>query len=184
MLPIAWSNTVIIPFEQHSPRLHPSGFVAPDAAVIGRVTMGPDSSIWFGSVVRGDVHWIELGARVNVQDRSVIHVTTDTWPTILEDDVTVGLSVTLHGCTFRRGCLVGISSTVLDQAEFGEGALVGAGSLVTPGTVIPPHTLALGSPCRVKRDLTPAERQHVADHAARYVVLARQYLAMGVGRIV
>lgn len=174
---------MIYDFEHHSPRLHPSAFVAPDAAVIGRVTLGADSSIWFGTIVRGDVHWIEIGARVNVQDRCVLHVTTDLWPTILEDDVTIGHSVTLHGCTLRRGCLVGIGSTVLDQAEIGEGALVGAGSLVTPGTIIPPHTLALGSPCRVKRDLRPAERVHVADHAARYVTLARQYLATGIGAV-
>jgi carbonic anhydrase/acetyltransferase-like protein (isoleucine patch superfamily) len=161
------------------PDIDPSAFIAPDAAVIGRVKMGPQSSVWFQCVIRGDVHWIEIGARANIQDRTVIHVTTDTWPTIIEDDVTVGHSVTLHGCTLRRGCLVGIGSIVLDNAEIGEGALIGAGSLVTPGTVIPPHTLALGSPCRVKRDLTAAERQHVADHAERYVELAARYRVPG-----
>ena len=172
---------MLLPYLAHVPRLAPGVFIAPDAAVIGRVSIGAESSVWFGTIIRGDVHWIEIGARVNVQDRSVIHVTTDTWPTILEDDVTVGHSVTLNGCTLRRGCLVGIGAVVLDQAEIGEGALIGAGSLVTPGTVIPPHTLALGSPCKVKRDLTAAERVHVADHAARYVVLSREYLAQGIG---
>ncbi len=164
------------PYRGHLPDVHPTAFIADDARVIGRVRIGAESSVWFGTIIRGDVHWIEIGARVNVQDRSVIHVTTDTWPTILEDDVTIGHSVTLHGCAIRRGALVGIGSIVLDNAEIGEGALIGAGSLVTPGTVIPPHTLAFGSPARPKRDLTPAERAHVAEHAARYVSLSRDYL--------
>ena len=167
---------MILDFEGHVPELHPSVFVAPDATVVGRVTIGAESSVWFGTVIRGDVHWIRIGARTNVQDRCVIHVTTDVNPTILEDDVTVGHSVTLHGCTVRRGALVGIGSVVLDRADIGEGALVGAGSLVTPGTVIPPHTLAMGSPCRVRRDLTAEERAYQATLAGGYVALSRRYL--------
>lgn len=166
----------IRPYREHHPLVHPTAFVADDAQVIGRVSLGAESSIWFGTIVRGDVHWISIGDRTNVQDRCVIHVTTDLWPTVLEDDVTIGHSATLHGCTVRRGALIGIGAIVLDQAEIGEGALIGAGALVTPGTIIPPHTLAIGSPAKVKRDLTPAERQHVADHAARYVTLSRDYL--------
>lgn len=165
----------IIDFEGASPSLHPTVFIAPDADVIGRVEIGEHSSIWFQCVVRGDVHWIRIGARTNIQDRCVIHVTTDTNPTIVEDDVTVGHSVTLHGCTLRSGCLVGIGSVVLDRAEIGEGALVAAGSLVTPGTRIPPHTLAMGSPCKPRRPLTDDERAHLAEHATRYVALARRY---------
>ena len=170
---------MIQPFEGHSPALADGVFVAPDARVIGRVEIGAQSSVWFQTVVRGDVHWIRIGARSNVQDRCVIHVTTDTHPTILEDDVTVAHSVTLHGCTLERGCLVGIGAIVMDEAVVGEGALVAAGSLVTPGTVIPPGMLALGSPCKARRPLTEAERAHVAMLSGRYVALAARYLAQG-----
>jgi carbonic anhydrase/acetyltransferase-like protein (isoleucine patch superfamily) len=168
---------VIIPFDEHHPTLAPDVFVAPDATVIGRVEIGAQSSIWFQSVVRGDVHWIKIGQRSNIQDRSVIHVTTDLYPTIIGDDVTVGHSVTLHGCTLEDGCLVGIGSIVMDQAVVGAGALIAAGSLVTPRTVIPPNTLAVGSPCRPKRLLTDAEREHLALHGPRYVQLAAKYRA-------
>jgi len=168
---------VIRPFGDASPVLAPDVFVAPSADVIGRVELGAQSSVWFQTVIRGDVHWIRIGARTNIQDRCVIHVTGGHHPTVLEDDVTIGHSVTLHGCIVRRGALVGIGSVVLDEAEIGEGALIGAGSLVTPRTVIPPHTLALGSPARVRRPLTDEERRHLAEHAPRYVTLAASYLA-------
>ncbi len=167
---------MILSFEGNAPTLAPSVFVAPDAAVIGRVSVGDSSSVWFGTVIRGDVHWITIGKRVNVQDRSVIHVTTDLHPTIIEDDVSVGHSVTLHGCTLKRGCLIGIGAVVLDQAIIGEGAFVGAGALVTPGTVIPPGVLALGSPARPKRDLTQGERDLLVLTTERYVDLGARYL--------
>lgn len=163
-------------FGEHIPRLGQQVWVAPEATVIGRVELGDQASVWPQTVIRGDVHWIQIGARSNIQDGCVIHVTTDTHPTILEEDVTVGHSVTLHGCTLKRGCLIGIGAVVMDQAVVGEGALVAAGALVTPRTVIPPHTLAVGSPARVKRPLSEAEREHVALHADRYVKLAARYL--------
>lgn len=172
---------MILSFEGNEPHLAPDVFVAPDAAVIGRVEVGPQSSVWFQTVIRGDVHWIRIGARTNIQDRCVIHVTTDTHPTIVGDDVTVGHSVTLHGCTLEAGCLIGIGSVIMDEAVVGEGALVAAGSLVTPRTVIAPHTLAIGRPARSKRPLTADERAHLALHADRYVGLSRRYLAQGVG---
>ncbi|MFT5429945.1 MAG: carbonic anhydrase/acetyltransferase-like protein (isoleucine patch superfamily) [Myxococcota bacterium] len=163
-------------FGEHFPTLGDNVFVADDATIIGRVEIGAQSSVWFQTVIRGDVHWIRIGERSNIQDGCVIHVTTDTHPTIIEDDVTVGHSVTLHGCTLKRGCLIGIGSVVMDEAVIGEGALVAAGSLVTPRTLIPPHTLAVGSPAKPKRLLTEAERADVADHADRYVTLAARYL--------
>ena len=170
---------MILPFAGHEPTLDETVFVAPDATVIGRVELGPQSSVWFQTVIRGDVHWIRIGARTNIQDRCVIHVTTDTHPTIIEDDVTVGHSVTLHGCTLRSGCLVGIGSVVMDRAVIGAGSLVAAGSLVTPGTHIPEGVLAVGSPCRVKRPLRGDEQEHLRAHASRYVELSRRYLSMG-----
>ena len=168
---------MILPFGPHTPTIAQDAYIAPDATVIGRVTIGAATSVWFQTVIRGDVHWITIGDGCNVQDRCVVHVSTDTWPTILEDNVTVGHSVTLHGCTLQQGCLVGMGSVVMDGAIIGRGAMIGAGSLVTPGTHIPDGVLALGHPCRVKRPLTENEREHVALHAPRYVNLSKKYLA-------
>ena len=166
---------MILPFGSAEPKICETAFIAPNATVIGRVEIGSLSSIWFQSVVRGDVHWIRVGDRCNVQDGTIIHVTTDTWPTILEDDVSVGHSVTLHGCTLRSGCLIGMGSIVMDGAEVGAGALIGAGSLVTPGTKIAPGVLAMGRPCRPTRALTEKESASVLAHAPRYVQLAERY---------
>ena len=121
---------IIEPYGGRSPRLHASVFVAESGAVIGDVEIGEGSSIWYGVVVRGDVNAIRIGARTNVQDLSVVHVTTDTHPTILGDDVTVGHRAVLHGCTVRDRCLVGIGAIVLDGAEIGPDSMVGAGALV------------------------------------------------------
>ncbi len=169
---------MIMDFDSHSPVIAKSAWIADNATVIGRVEIGAESSVWFQTVVRGDVHWIRIGERTNVQDGCIIHVTTDTHPTILEDDVTIGHGVVLHGCTVESGALVGIGSVVMDAAVIGKGALVAAGSLVTPRTVIPPYTLAVGRPAKPKRALTAEERAHLAEHAGRYVALSRRYLAM------
>jgi carbonic anhydrase/acetyltransferase-like protein (isoleucine patch superfamily) len=161
------------------PRLHDSVFVADGAVVIGDVEIGEDASIWFGAIVRGDVNHIRIGARTNVQDHSVLHVTTRTHPTVVGEDVTLGHRVTLHGCTVRDRCLIGIGAVVLDGAEIGPDAMVGAGALVAPGTVIPPGTLALGAPARVKRPLAAEELAFLRASAERYVHHAREYLAQG-----
>jgi carbonic anhydrase/acetyltransferase-like protein (isoleucine patch superfamily) len=162
-----------------TPRLHESAFVADGAIVIGDVEIGPESSLWFGAIARGDVNSIRIGARTNVQDYSVIHVTTRTHPTVVGDEVTIGHRVTLHGCTVGDRCLVGIGSIVLDGAVLGEESIVGAGALVAPGTVVPPRTLVMGTPARPKRELRPEELVHLRDSAARYAGYARQYLAEG-----
>lgn len=167
--------SLILPYGGVSPTIHPSAFLAPNATVIGDVEIGPESSVWFNTVLRGDVYYIRVGARANIQDLTMVHVTHGKYATLIEDDVTVGHSVTLHGCTLRKGCLVGIGSIVMDQADVGEGALIGAGSLVTPGTRIPPGVLAVGSPCRVKRELTDAERAHLRASAPHYVGIAASY---------
>jgi gamma-carbonic anhydrase len=162
-----------------TPRLHATVFVADGAVIVGDVELGEDSSVWFGAVVRGDVNRIRIGARTNVQDYTVIHVTRQTHPTAVGDDVTVGHRVTLHGCTVKDRCLVGIGAVVMDGAVVGPDAMVGAGSLVPPGMVIPPGKLALGSPAKVKRDLTPEEIAYFRTSARNYAAYARQYVAEG-----
>ncbi|MCK6552039.1 gamma carbonic anhydrase family protein [Myxococcota bacterium] len=159
------------------PKLAPRCWIAPNATVIGDVEIGDESTIWFGTVIRGDVHHIRIGARTNIQDNSVIHVTTDLNPTIVGDGVTVGHRVILHGCTVEDGALVGMGATILDRAVIGAGSLVGAGALVTEGTIIPPGVLAIGAPARVKRPLTDEEKRHLLSAAAGYVQLGVEYAA-------
>lgn len=148
---------MIRPFRGVHPQIHDSAFVEESAQVIGDVHVGEESSIWFNAVVRGDIHHIRLGNRTNVQDNSVIHVRNGTHPTILEDEVTVGHSVTLHGCYVERGCLVGIGSILLDDVRVGSHSIVAAGAVISPGTLIPPRSLVMGVPAKVKRALTDEE---------------------------
>jgi carbonic anhydrase/acetyltransferase-like protein (isoleucine patch superfamily) len=157
------------------PRIHPTAFVEESAQVIGDVHLGEESSIWFNAVVRGDVHYIRIGDRSNIQDNSVIHVRHHSHPTILEDQVTVGHSVTLHGCYIERGALIGIGSVILDDARIGAYSIVGAGSVVSPGTVIPPHSLVMGVPARVKRTLAEDEVTGLNVFWQNYVEYTRMY---------
>jgi carbonic anhydrase/acetyltransferase-like protein (isoleucine patch superfamily) len=163
-------------FNNVSPKVHRTAFVADDAVVIGDVEVGEDSSVWFGSVIRGDVNYIRIGARTNIQDLTVIHVTTDTHPTVLEDEITVGHRVVLHGCHVESGCLIGIGAILLDGVRVGARSLVAAGSLITPGTSIPPQSLVMGSPARVKRELTDEELANLARSWRGYVDLKNKYL--------
>jgi len=166
---------MILSYLHTSPHIAPSAWVAPSAEVIGDVEIGENSSVWFQCVVRGDVFPIRIGARTNIQDHSVLHVTHDRYATVLQDDVTVGHRVVLHGCTIESGALIGIGAIVLDRAVVGEGALVGAGALVTPATRIPPGMVAMGSPAKVVREVTDAERQWMQESARNYVTYARNY---------
>jgi len=170
---------MIHPFQGMSPRIGQRVFVAPDALVLGDVTIGDDASIWFQCVVRGDIHWIRIGARSNIQDKCCLHVTHGRWPLLIEDEVSVAHNVMLHGCTLRRGALIGMSSTIMDGAEIGAGCLVAAGSLIREGFIAPPHTLVAGWPAVVKGDLKPAHRELAAGLAGRYVHYKDQYLAEG-----
>jgi carbonic anhydrase/acetyltransferase-like protein (isoleucine patch superfamily) len=164
------------------PRIDESAFVAETAVIIGDVEMGPQSSIWYNCVARGDVNFIRIGARSNVQDLSMLHVTHKKHaadpgaPLIIGDDVTIGHSVTLHGCTLENGCFIGMQAIIMDKAVVGEGALVGARSLVTEGTIIPPRTLWVGAPAKYKRDLTPDEVDWLGKSAGNYVRYALQYI--------
>lgn len=144
---------MILDYKGISPKISESAFVAPNATVIGDVTIDEYASVYFGSVLRGDIAPIKIGKHSNIQDLSILHETPGI-PLLIEDYVTVGHKVTLHSCTIRKNALIGMDSTILDGAEIGEGAFIGAGSLVTPRTKIPPKTLAFGRPAKVVRDLT------------------------------
>ncbi|MEK6531693.1 MAG: gamma carbonic anhydrase family protein [Deltaproteobacteria bacterium] len=157
------------------PRLHKSVFVAEGASIIGDVEIGEDSSVWFGAVVRGDVNYIRVGARTNVQDNCVLHVTKDTCPLIIGDDVTIGHNVVLHGCVVRDRCLIGMGAVVLDNAEIGPDSIVGAGALVTEGTKAPPKSLLLGVPARVARALKDEEVDRILRSANNYIGYVKNY---------
>jgi carbonic anhydrase/acetyltransferase-like protein (isoleucine patch superfamily) len=165
-----------IDFKEISPKIHPTAFVTVDAIVIGDVEIGAESSVWFGSIVRGDVNFIRIGERINIQDGCVIHVSSKTHPTVLEDEITVGHRVTLHGCHVESGCLIGIGAILMDGVRVGRNSLVGAGSLLTPGTQIPPRSLVLGSPAKVKRELTDEELDYLDKSWRNYTELMKHYI--------
>jgi carbonic anhydrase/acetyltransferase-like protein (isoleucine patch superfamily) len=166
---------IVRSFMGKSPVVGDDVFLADNAVLVGDVEVGARSSIWFGAVLRGDVFHIRIGAETSIQDNSVIHVTHGRNATLVGSRVTVGHSVTLHGCAIGDECIIGMGSTILDNAEIGARCIVGAGALVTPGSRIPPGTLAVGAPARPKRDLTKEELEWIQFSAVHYVELARKY---------
>jgi carbonic anhydrase/acetyltransferase-like protein (isoleucine patch superfamily) len=168
---------LILPFEGRTPIIELGAWVAPGAVIVGDVTLGADVGIWYGCVLRADVNAIRIGARSNVQDGSVLHVTRDRFNTEVGQEVTIGHRAVVHGCTVGDGALIGIGAIVLDGAVVGEGALVGAGAVVTPGKVIPPNTLVVGTPARVVRTLDNDELEQQKSRALHYVELAHAHLA-------
>jgi len=168
-------------FQGKEPKLGNGVFVAETVAIIGDVTVGEDSSIWYGSVVRGDVHFITIGARSNIQDNCTVHVTNDRFPVIIEDDVTIGHAVVVHGCTIRRGALIGIGSRILDGAEIGEGSIIGAGAVVPEGAIIPPRSIVLGVPGKVRGEVSLVQAERARLNSLAYVELKNQYLEEGMG---
>lgn len=167
--------SVIVAYEGKAPRVAATAFLAPGSVVTGDVEIGEGSSVWFQTVIRGDVNFVRIGARTNVQDHCVVHVTTGTHPTVIGDDVTVGHRVVLHGCTVKDRCLVGIGAIVLDGAVLEAESMVGAGALVPPGMVVPSGKLVLGAPAKVRRDLTPEEIASFRTSAERYAGYAARY---------
>ena len=167
---------MISPFKDIYPKIHETAYITDDAIIIGDVEIGEDASVWYGSIIRGDVNYIRIGARTNIQDATVIHVSSKTHSTILEDEITVGHRVTLHGCHIESGCLIGIGTIIMDGVRVGRNSLVGAGSLLTPGTQIPPNSLVLGSPARVKRELTTDELAYLDRSWRNYVELKKHYV--------
>jgi carbonic anhydrase/acetyltransferase-like protein (isoleucine patch superfamily) len=165
-------------YNGHCPQIGENVFIAPNATIIGHVTIGDGASIWYGVVIRGDEGRIEIGRGSNVQDNSVIHTTTEI-PTIIKDNVTIGHGALLEGCTIEAGAVVGMGSIVLHNAIVGAQAMTAAGSVVTPGTVVPPRTLAAGSPAVVKKELSGGALRSVEHSTAAYHHLRDRYLEQG-----
>ncbi|MUK90771.1 gamma carbonic anhydrase family protein [Ornithinibacillus sp. L9] len=161
-------------YKEIEPTIHKTAFIAKDAVVVGDVTIDEQSSIWFKTVVRGDVAPTKIGKRVSIQDLSMLHQSPNN-PLIVEDDVTVGHQVTLHSATIRKNALIGMGSIILDGAEIGESAFIGAGSLVPQGKKIPPRTLALGRPAKVVRELTDDDYQEMERVRKSYVEKGQYY---------
>lgn len=164
-------------FKGKIPDVADSVYIAPSADVIGDVVIGEQSSIWFNCVIRGDVNSIRIGARSNIQDGTVIHVSNGTFPTFVGDDVLVGHNCIIHGCTLEDGSFVGMGTTVLDGAVVETGAMVAAGALLTPNKRVPTGELWGGSPARYLRDLTEEQRENLTSGAAHYAELAQVYKA-------
>jgi carbonic anhydrase/acetyltransferase-like protein (isoleucine patch superfamily) len=168
---------VIRSFQGAAPALHPSVYVVDSADVIGDVAVGADSSIWFQAVIRGDVNFIRIGERTNVQDGCILHVQSgsDAGALRIGSDVTLGHGAIVHGCTIGDQCLIGMGAIVLDNAEINPYTLVAAGAVVRPGARIPGGVLVAGVPAKVVRELTPEERTMIEDSARHYVENARAY---------
>ena len=164
-------------YRGRTPKIPSSAYIDPDAVVIGDVTIGEDSSVWPGVVIRGDVNWIRIGARTNIQDGSVLHVMMDTHPLQLGDAVTIGHGVILHGCTIESRVLIGMGSVLLNGAKIGTGSIVAAGTLVPEGTVVPPGSLFMGHPGKFRRALTPEDQASIEAYATRYIQYAATYKA-------
>lgn len=165
----------IHPFQKHTPCLGERVFLAPSAHVAGEVELGDDVSFWFHTAARGDVNWIKIGSKTNIQDGTILHVSYETFPLSIGAGVVVGHSAMIHGCTIEDGALIGIGARVLDGAVVEHGAQVGAGAVVTPGTRIPAGHLALGIPARVARPLRDEEREEIVRIRDRYVGLKDIY---------
>ena len=166
----------ILPYKNIYPDLEKDVFIAPGAWVIGDVKIGERSSIWFNTVVRGDVNSIRIGEDTNVQDSSVLHVTTEKFPLNIGHRVTIGHRAIVHGCTVEDECLIGMGAVILDGAHIGKGSIIAAGSVVTPGCNIPAGSLVMGIPAAIKKTLTEEQQEELRKTALHYVKLAASYL--------
>jgi carbonic anhydrase/acetyltransferase-like protein (isoleucine patch superfamily) len=171
------SSPLILPFDGSTPVIAGSAWVAPNATLVGRVSLGENASVFYGSVLRADVDSITIGDGSNIQDNVSVHCDSGI-PTTVGRGVSVGHSAVLHGCTVEDDCLIGMSATVLNRAVIGAGSLVAAGAVVLEGTVIPPGSLVAGVPAKVRRELSDEEREHVRGNARHYVELSRAHAAL------
>jgi gamma-carbonic anhydrase len=166
---------MILSFKDKYPVIPDSCYISESVDIIGDVELGEDVNIWFGTVIRGDMNYIRIGEKTNIQDNSTIHVTTAVSPTIIGAEVVCGHNVLLHGCTIEDKCLIGMGAIVMDDAVVGSGSIIGAGALITPRTIIPPRSLFLGSPGRRVRDVTDDEYQDIIDSSRHYMDYAKVY---------
>jgi carbonic anhydrase/acetyltransferase-like protein (isoleucine patch superfamily) len=171
---------MIYTFQGKTPIIAPSAWVAPSADILGDVTIGEESSIWFQCVLRGDVNSIKIGKHVNIQDMTLVHVSRNLYPVIIGDYVSIGHHATIHACTLKDHSFVGMGATVMDDVELGEWSFVGAGSLVPPGKKIPPGVLLMGSPAKIIRDITEKDREIITRTADNYVKYKENYRAEGI----
>jgi len=160
---------MLLPFKNKTPQVDSSVYIAHSAIVIGDVEIGSESSVWFNAVIRGDVNFIRIGRRTNIQDGCVLHVARKAFPLIIGSEVTVGHNVTLHACNISSRCLIGMGATVMDGSRIGEDCIIGAGTLITPNTVIPSGSMVVGAPGKVKRKLKDNEILSIRDSADHYV---------------
>ena len=167
---------VIRPFRGVTPRVHSTAFIDDSAQVIGHVEIGEESGVWMCAVVRGDVHWIRIGRRSNVQDGVIVHAMTGTHPTTVGNSVTIGHGAVIHGCTIEDQCLIGMGSILLNGSHVGAQSIVGAGAVILEDMKIPPRSLVLGAPAKIKRLLTQAEVAGIQTYADRYVEYRLDYL--------
>jgi len=161
------------------PVIHEGVFIVDSAIVIGDVEIGEYTSLWFNAVARGDVNYIRIGERTNVQDNCTLHVTNGTHPLVIGSEVTIGHNVTIHGCTVKDRCLIGMGAILLDGSEIGEESVIGAGALVKEGMKVPPRSLVVGLPARVARQLTDEEVARIKKSAANYIEYAGDYTHQG-----
>lgn len=165
----------ILKYANLEPKIHKTVFIASGAAIIGNVEIGEESSIWFNTVVRGDVDYIKIGKFTNIQDNCIVHVTTDKYATIIGDYVTVGHSAIIHGAKISNNVLIGMGSIVMDDVEIGEFSIVGAGAVVAPSTKIKPYSLYIGIPAKFRREVTKEEIEQIKNSAIEYNNLSHRY---------
>ncbi len=170
---------MIISYDNIYPKIGKNVFISENASIIGDVRLGEDVSIWFGVVLRGDIDFIEIGSKSNIQDLSVCHVCKGI-PLIIGKEVTVGHGAKLHGCVVKDRCLIGIGSIILDNSVIGEGSLIAAGSLVTPNTIIPPRSLVMGIPAKIKRKVTNKEYKEIINNSINYIEYKNKFIKFSV----
>jgi len=166
---------VIYIYKGEKPEINESCFIAPSADIIGSVSIGEDSSVWFGTVIRGDGNYIKIGKGSNIQDNSIVHININGSPIIIGDNVTVGHGAILHGCKIEDNCLIGMGTTILDGTIIRKNTLIAAGSIVTGGKIIPSGVLCLGVPAKVIRKLSEEEVQEIKEAAKHYIMLSKEY---------
>jgi len=166
---------LIIKYKNKIPVISKTCFIANSTNIIGDVKIGSETNIWFGTTIRADMHYIRIGRRTNIQDNSIIHVTTDIAPTIIGNGVTIGHGAIIHGCTIKDNCLIGMGSIIMDEVVINEGSMIAAGALIPPRTIVPKNTLMVGSPAKPIRKLRKIEKNEIFERAQHYIDLANDY---------